>query len=59
LFNGAAEPHHQTIGLLGRSLKQQQVTAIFYQTNHKNKFESLAKPSFQIYSWFGFWRKAL
>jgi|GEM_PF-1694804 len=32
--------------------------AITDQTNHKNKLESVAKQRFQVYSWFGFERKA-
>jgi hypothetical protein len=29
------------------------------QKNHKKKFESVASQRFQIFSWFGFERKAL
>jgi hypothetical protein len=34
-------------------------TAITDQTNHKKKLKSIAKQRFQVFSWFGFERKAL
>jgi hypothetical protein len=37
----------------------QTLTAITDQTNYKKKFESVASQRFQIFSWFGFERKAL